>query len=121
MVSLFLSTALVISSAGCGPQQQVVYDQDGNPITVEEDDDDDDDDGFFGMFLAPFGFSKRHSSRAGVVRSPGISSGSSSTSQKSVNSNSSSTKPVGGSSSAGGTGISSGSHGGIGGGGSSAS
>jgi hypothetical protein len=117
MVSLFLSTALVISSAGCGPQQQVVYDQDGNPITVEEDDDD--DDGFFGRILTPFGFSKKHSSQTGVVRPLGVSSGSSSTS--SVNSNSSLTKPVGQSSSAGGTGISSGSHGGIGGGGSSAS
>ncbi|KUO78457.1 MAG: hypothetical protein APF81_09845 [Desulfosporosinus sp. BRH_c37] len=118
MVTLFLSTALVISSAGCGTKQQVVYDQNGNPITVE---DDDDDDGYFGRYLAPFGFSKRHSSGAGVVRSPGVSSGSSSSAQNSVNSNSGSTKPVGGSSSTGGTGISSGSHGGIGGGGSSAS
>lgn len=118
MVSLFLSTALIISSAGCGSQQQVVYDKEGNPITVEEDD----DDGFFGGFLAPFGFSKRHSSgAAGVVRSPGISSGSSSSSQNSVDSNSGSTSTVGGSRSAGGTGISSGSHGGIGGGASSAS
>lgn len=117
MVSLFLSTALVISSAGCGAQPQSVFDQNGNPIAVEDDDDDGGGGGFFGPILAPFGFSKKHSSKAGVVKSPGISSGSSSTSQNSVNS----TKPVGGSSSTGGTGISSGSHGGIGGGGSSAS
>ena len=121
MVNLFLSTALIISSAGCGSQQQVLYDQEGNPIVVEEDDD---DVGFFGRLGAPFGFSKRHSSGVSrAVGSPGVIPGSTSSSQNADNvvGRSGSTSTSGGSSSTGGTGITSGSHGGIGGGGSSAS
>jgi len=121
MVSLFLSTALLFGTTACAPQQQVVFDQEGNPITVEED-----DDGFFGRFLAPFGFSKKHSSSAiRSVKQPGITSGGS-TYPNSVNSGSSGSASSksgisSGSSSTAGTGISSGTHGGIGGGGSSAS
>jgi len=121
MVSLFLSTALLFGTTACTPQQQVVYDQEGNPITVEEDD----DDGFFGMFLAPFGFSKKHSSSAIRSVNPGVSSGGS-TYPNSVNSGSSGSTSSksgisSGSNSTAGPGITSGTHGGIGGGGSSAS
>ncbi|WP_073031529.1 hypothetical protein [Desulfosporosinus lacus] len=127
MVSLFLSTALVFGTVACAPQQQQqVYDQEGNPITVEEDDD---DDGFFGMFLAPFGFSRKHSS-SGIrpVQPSGVTSGGSSypntDSSGSTNNPGSTNSNAGissGSSTKSSTGISSGTHGGIGGGGSSAS
>ncbi|MBC2723986.1 MAG: hypothetical protein HGJ97_15095 [Desulfosporosinus sp.] len=128
MVSLFLSTALLIGTTACAPEQQVVYDQEGNPIILEEDD----DDGFFGMFLAPFGFSKKHSS--GAIRSvkpskpSGITSGGStypnsvdSDAADSSGSTRSKTGIKSGSSSTAGSGITSGTHGGIGGGGSSVS
>lgn len=122
MVSLFLSTALLFGTTACAPQQQVVYDQEGNPITVEEDD----DDGFFGMFLAPFGFSKKHSSSAiRSVKSPGATGGGfsypNSTDAGSSGSTKSNTGISSGSGSTAATGITSGTHGGIGGGGSSAS
>lgn len=119
MVSLFLSTALIISTIGCGPQQQVLPAQDGNPMTVEEEEDD--DDGFFGWFMVPFGFSKKHPSSAIRPKSPGVSSGGSSVYPNSTGSGSSSTPSSKAGISSGGTGITSGTHGGIGGGGSSAS
>jgi len=121
MVSLFLSTALIISTIGCGPQQQIVNDQAGNPSTIEEDD----DSGFFGWFMAPLGFSKKRSS--GIRANPsGITSGGSSVNPNFSGAGSSTPNnktgiSSGGSSSNGGTGITSGTHGGIGGGGSSAS
>lgn len=123
MVSLFLSTALIISAFGCAPQQQLVYDQDGNQIIIDEEE----DDGFFGGFIAPFGFSKKHSPSVIRPKSSGITSDSSSVYPNSSGTVSSSTPnnkagvSSGGSSSTGGTGITSGTHGGIGGGGSSAS
>lgn len=112
MVSLFLASALLFGTTACSSQPQVVYDQDGNPTTVEEED----DDGFF----APFGFSKKHSAKHSAVTSGG------STYPNSVdpNSSSSSVNKAGvssGSNSTAGTGVTSGTHGGIGGGGSSAS
>jgi len=122
MVSLFLTTALLFGTTACSPQQEVVYDQEGNPIMVEEDDD---DDGFFGMFLVPFGFSKKHSSNAiRSINPSGVSSGSSyPNSIDTGRSGSTKSKPgiSSGSSPTAGTGITSGTHGGIGGGGSSVS
>lgn len=120
MVSLFLTTALLFGTTACAPQQEVVYDQEGNPMTIEEDDD---DDGFFGMFLAPFGFSRKHSSSGIRPVSPsGVTSGGSSYPNTiTPGSSNSNTGISSGSSSKSGSGITSGTHGGIGGGGSSVS
>ena len=79
MVSLFLSTALVLSTVGCSTQQKVVYDKDGNPIVQQDNRNPGFFSGFFGPFgpLGPFGFFSGRSSgyNSGTVRSPGVSSG----------------------------------------------
>jgi len=79
MVSLFLSTALVLSTVGCSTQQKVVYDKDGNPIVQQDNRNPGFFGGFFGPFgpLGPFGFFSGRSSgyNSGIVRSPGVSSG----------------------------------------------
>lgn len=145
LVSLFLSTAIVLSTVGCGNDQKVVYDQNGNPIVIQ---DDDNSGGFFAYISRPFGFHiSTHTSSYNTRAIP--SSGSSGSSGNSITSSTSSTSSapesntgISGvspwgmkgstssssgsgssseSSSSGGTGISSGSHGGIGGGESSAS
>lgn len=120
MVSLFLSTALLFGTTACAPEQQVLSDQEGNPIVVEEDD----DDGFFGMFLVPFGFSKKHSSGIRPIKPSGGTSGGSAYPNSVIPGSSTAGGKAGissGSGSAAGSGITSGTHGGIGGGGSSVS
>jgi hypothetical protein len=95
MVSLFLSTALILGTAGCGSAKKTVYDEEGNPIVQQNNS----SSGVLGGYFA----GRSSGSSAGVV--PGVSAGGQS----------------GSASSSAGTGITSGSHGGIGGGGSSAS
>lgn len=144
MVSLFLATAIVLSTAGCNTEQKVVYDEDGDPIVQQVNSNQGFFSGFFGPFgpLGPFGFfsGRSYGANSGAVRPSGVSSGGSVYPGNTVDSNnlgtsksntgisgvspwgrSGSTSTSGGSSSSGGTGITSGSHGGIGGGGSSAS
>jgi len=115
MVSLFLSTALALTTAGCNNQQKVIYDKDGKPIVQQENR----SPGFFGGFFAPFGFFGG--------RSSGISGPQNSVNPGSSTPNNPGVTGVspwgrgGSTSTPGGTGITGGSHGGVGGGGSSVS
>ena len=95
MVSLFLTSALILGTAGCASAKKTVYDKEGNPIVQQNNS----SPGFFSGFFA----GRSSGSSAGVA--PGVSAGGQS----------------GSASSSAGTGVTSGSHGGIGGGGSSAS
>jgi len=69
MVSLFLSTALILGTAGCSSAKKTVYDEEGNPVAQQSNSGS--GLGFFGGYFA----GRSSGASAGTVPSSGVSAG----------------------------------------------